>query len=154
MSVYFLDTSGLIKRFTRETGSSWILALFKPSNNNILFISRITPVEAIAGLAKQNRMGNLSSADLSKSVKRFKRSLESRYAFVEISETVAGRAMDLAEKYGLRGYDAVQLSSATQIEKKRKSLSLSSLVFVSADNILNNAAAAEGLQIENPNHYP
>lgn len=154
MSVYFLDSSGLIKRFTRESGTAWILNLFKPSNGNIIFISRITQVEAVAGLTKQNRIGSLSSANLSKSIKRLKRSLDNRYAFVEVSEKVAERAMNLAKNHGLRGYDAVQLSTAIQIEQKRKSASLSSIIFVSADNDLNNAAIAEGLQVENPNNYP
>ncbi len=154
MSVYFLDSSGLIKRFTRESGTVWILNLFKPSNGNIIFISRITQVEAVAGLTKQNRIGSLSSANLSKSIKRLKRSLDNRYAFVEVSEKVAERAMNLAKNHGLRGYDAVQLSTAIQIEQKRKSASLSSIIFVSADNDLNNAAIAEGLQVENPNNYP
>lgn len=57
MGVYFFDSSGLIKRFTVETGTSWVLNLFKPSNKNIIFISRITQVETVAGLAKQNRTG-------------------------------------------------------------------------------------------------
>lgn len=153
MEVYFLDSSGLIKRFAKETGTSWILNLFRNSNNTI-FISRITQVEAVAGLTKQSRIGSLSSANLSKSIKRLKRSLDNRYAFVEVSEKIAGNAMDLAKKYGLRGYDAVQLSSAIKIEQRRKAELLSSITFVSADSNLNSAASAEGLQVENPNNYP
>lgn len=96
----------------------------------------------------------MSSANLAKSIKRLKKSLENRYAFVEVSANIAERAMDLAEKYGLRGYDAVQLSSAIYIEQKRKSSLMSLITFVSADNDLNKAAFAEGLQVENPNDYP
>jgi predicted nucleic acid-binding protein len=54
----------------------------------------------------------------------------------------------------LRGYDAVQLATALETNRKRLSDGLSALVFVSADAELNNAAQAEGLEVENPNNYP
>jgi hypothetical protein len=60
----------------------------------------------------------------------------------------------LAEKYFLRGYDAVQLACALEIEKTRNSLGASSIIFVSADNALNQAAQSEGLTVDNPNNYP
>ena len=154
MDVFFLDSSGLVKRFTREKGTSQILNLLKPSNGHTIFIARITSVEVVAALTKQNRIGNLTVLELNKSIKRFKRSLQNRYAFVEISETLTNEAMILAEKYGLRGYDSVQLAAALKIQKRRLLLNLPPLTFVCADNNLNNAATAEGLSVENPNNYP
>ncbi|MGI8668725.1 MAG: type II toxin-antitoxin system VapC family toxin, partial [Aridibacter sp.] len=62
-------------------------------------------------------------------------------------------AMILADKYALRGYDAVQLAAAVEIETERKSLGASHLIFVSADNELNDAAKTEGLATENPSNY-
>ena len=62
--------------------------------------------------------------------------------------------MNLADKYELRGYDAVQLAAAVEIEKRIKLIGNSPLIFVSADNELNNAEIAEGLAVENPNNYP
>lgn len=154
MAAYFFDSSGLVKRFTREKGTAWILDLLKPSNRNSIFIARITPVEVIAALAKQNRIGNLALPELDKAIRRFKRSLQSRYAFVEISENLTNEAIDLAKIYGLRGYDAVQLASALKIYRRRNQMNLSPLTFVCADNSLNSAATAEGLTVENPNNYP
>jgi len=60
----------------------------------------------------------------------------------------------LAEKYFLRGYDAVQLATALRIEGERKVIGAASLVFVSADEDLNQAAQAEGLSVENPDNCP
>lgn len=149
MSVFYFDTSGLVKRFTREKGTAWVLNLLKPSNGNTIFIARITSVETVAALTRQNRIGNLTASELDKSIKRFKRSLQNRYAFVEINENLANQAMDLAEKYGLRGYDSVQLAATIKVEQRRSSLGLSSITFVCADDKLNDAAL-----IENPNNYP
>ena len=62
--------------------------------------------------------------------------------------------MHLAEKHGLRGYDAVQLASVLEIHRQHLAVGLPSPVLVSADAELNSAALAEGLQIENPNLHP
>jgi hypothetical protein len=59
----------------------------------------------------------------------------------------------LAKKYGLRGYDAIQLAAALQTQEMRARSSLSALLFLSADKELNTAAVNEGLRVENPNEY-
>lgn len=152
MSAYFFDSSGLIKRFAREKGTAWVLSLLKPSSGSVVFIARITSVEVAAGLAKQNRLGNISATQLDKAIRRFRRSLQNRFAFVEIRESLANEAMELAIKHGLRGYDAVQLAAVLQVHRKRNTFNLSPITFVSADDNLNAAAAAEGLRVENPNN--
>ena len=154
MDALFFDSSAVVKRFARESGTAWVLGLFKPSNENILFVARITSVEVVAALAKQGRIENLTQTEFDKSVRRFKRSLQNRFAFVEISESITNEAMDLAEKHELRGYDAVQLAAALKIHRRRIQLNLSTLIFVSADKDLNDAAIIEGLTVENPNNYP
>jgi hypothetical protein len=62
--------------------------------------------------------------------------------------------MALAETLGLRGYDAVQLAAGREINALCIASSLPPVIFVSADDELNAAAASEGLLIENPNDYP
>ena len=62
--------------------------------------------------------------------------------------------MNYADKYELRGYDAVQLAAAIEIENELKAVGAASLVFVSADEDLNEVARAEGLSVENPDNYP
>ena len=62
-------------------------------------------------------------------------------------------AMRLSEAHGLRGYDAVQLAVALELENRFKAQNLSSIIFVSADDNLNSAAQAEGLTVDNPNNH-
>lgn len=61
--------------------------------------------------------------------------------------------MLLADKYELRGYDAVQLASALEVNRLRIADGLSPIVFISADNNLNSAATTEGLTADNPNNH-
>ena len=63
------------------------------------------------------------------------------------------RAMQVAEKHALRGYDAVQLAAGLTLNDRCQTLGLS-VIFVCADGVLNAAAAAEGLHVENPNLHP
>lgn len=61
--------------------------------------------------------------------------------------------MTLAEMRVLRGYDAVQLAAALEVNAASLSLGMPTVTLVSADTELNAAAAAEGLPIENPNAH-
>ena len=59
--------------------------------------------------------------------------------------------MDLAEKYALRGYDAVQLAAALEVHNERLAFDLSAPTLISSDHALNDAAIAQGLTVDDPN---
>ena len=75
-------------------------------------------------------------------------------AFYDVSDLILNDAINLANKYELRGYDAVQLAAALRANMERVSLGLAPLTFVSADAELNTAASSEGLMVEDPNTFP
>lgn len=154
MSAYFFDTSGLVKRFSRETGTAWIINLLKPSGRNTIYIARISTVEVVSALTRRARGGSLTITQANKAIQRFERSLFGRYAIVEIRPAITNRAMLLAKIHGLRGYDAVQLAAALIANDERLSIGASALTLISADNALNAAASLEGLGIDNPNNHP
>jgi hypothetical protein len=60
----------------------------------------------------------------------------------------------VAETYGLRGYDAVQLAAALDVNTSYHAAGLPTITLISADAELNAAATSEGLTVENPNNYP
>jgi predicted nucleic acid-binding protein len=62
--------------------------------------------------------------------------------------------MRLAETHALRGYDALQLASALEVNAGLVGRSLPPLTFISADRELNNVASAEGLGVDDPNLHP
>ena len=154
MNAYFFDTSGLVKRFSRESGTAWTISLLKPSGGNTIYIARITVVEMVSALTRRARGGSLTMARANKAIQRFERSLFGRYAIVEIRPTLANRAMLLAKIHGLRGYDAVQLAAALTANDERLSIGATALTLISADAALNAAASLEGLAINNPDHHP
>lgn len=72
------------------------------------------------------------------------------YKIIEITEVLLHRAMALAEKRYLRGYDAVQLAAALEVAASYQAVGLPPVILISADSELNAAAIAEGLRVEDP----
>jgi len=151
---FFFDTSALVKRFSRETGTAWVIDLVRPASGHIIYLANITSVEVVSAITRRMRGGHLTMAAAKKALTRFHRSFLRRYVIVEISPPLISRATTLAETYALRGYDAVQLAAALTIHQERVTAGLPALTLISADNDLNGAAAAEGLVVDNPNNHP
>ena len=154
MADFFFDTSALVKRFSRETGTAWVIDLIRPQSGNNLYLANITSVEVVSAITRRMRGGHLTTAAAKKALTRFHRSFLRRYVIVEITPPLILRATTLAETYALRGYDAVQLAAALTIYDERVAAGLPTLTLVSADNDLNAAASAEGLAVDNPNNHP
>lgn len=154
MATYYLDTSAVVKRYTREQGTAWVQDIMARHRGHDLYTVRLTGPEAVAALTRKVRVGAVSAADAARSSRTFRRHWQRRLLVVEVTAVIADRAMDLANAHGLRGYDAVHLAAALAVEDVRRVAGLPTLTFVSADDNQRQAALAEGLLIENPNAYP
>jgi len=148
---YFFDSSALVKRYIAETGSVWVRSLCAPEANSIIYLSRITGAEVIAAIFRRQRMGDLLVEDARIVSRQFRKDFQQNYRVIEVTGEIVEQAMDLAETWALRGYDAVQLATALYLHRIRQELGLSPLIFVSADENLNAVAEAKGLRAENPN---
>jgi predicted nucleic acid-binding protein len=153
MAAFFCDSSAIVKRYVAETGSVWLSAITNPVGGNRVYIARITFVEVVSAITRREKGGHISTNDADNARLLFEQDYLSEFRKVEISENLTSEAANLAKKYALRGYDAVQLAAVLETEKERLALGLSSLTLLSADTNLNNAAIAEGLLVDNPNNH-
>lgn len=64
MTIYFVDSSALVKRYVAEKGSAWFHSLSTLPSDTTLVVSRITWVEVSSSLARLAREGKLTSDDL------------------------------------------------------------------------------------------
>jgi predicted nucleic acid-binding protein len=149
VAVYFLDTSTLVKRYVRETGTAWVQALAAPAAGHSLFLVRITLAELVAAVTRRERGGQLSAPSAATALADFQYDFDHQYVIVEVSPALVARAATLARTHALRGYDAVQLAAALEVHAQAPSLTL-----LSADAGLNAAAATEGILVDNPNTHP
>lgn len=152
MNAYFFDSSGLVKRYIVETGSKWVIGQLKPSANNLIFIAPITGVEVVSAIARRRKGLTITQTNAQKAIFRFQRDFRRRFVKNNLTPHLIEDAMRLADKYELRGYDAVQLAAAVEFNRLRRNNGLSPIIFISADNNLNLAAQAEGLKVDNPNN--
>ncbi len=79
--------------------------------------------------------------------------LGSCHSVIEVLAATVAHAMDLAERHGLRGYDAVQLAAALELNARCLAAGAAPPLVITADVELNQAAAAEGLAVDDPNAH-
>ena len=153
MAVYYLDTSALVKRYAQERGTAWVLGLTEVMAEHDLYTVRVTGPEMIAALFRKARAGEIPPDEASRLAENFRADWRGQYQIVEVTAHLADKAMELAEKHGLRGYDAVHLACAVALQEVREGMALPSLIFVSADAQQREAAAVEGFPVEDPNEH-
>ena len=131
-----------------------VIAAADVNSRNDIMVSLLARVEVPAAIFKRQREGSITIADAALAVADFVSDFSTQYQPIGVTIQLAEQAASLAERHGLRGYDAVQLSTALEANEVRNSLGLTKLIFVSADEALNKAARSEALQTDNPNHHP
>lgn len=152
MSVYFFDSSALVKRYVQENGSEWVrqaTALQK----HVILVSRITYVEVLSAFARLQREGKIDSTAISTTRDLFEYDWTNQYQIIEFDQGLADIAGRLVQTYPLRAYDSIQLASALTVHSFFSKIDPKLLVFVSADDRLLAVAATEKIVAENPNNY-
>jgi predicted nucleic acid-binding protein len=152
VACFFLDSSALVKRYVAEIGSAWVRGLTARGTGHDLFLARITGVEVLSALVRH--VPPLPPTDLAYALAAFRHDLQNRFRLVAASQQVLNRAMRLALRHRLRGYDAVQLAAALEASRRASALGLPVPTVVSADANLNAAAGSEGFVVDNPNLHP
>ena len=153
MADYFVDSSAVVKRYINEPGSVFVDGLVNLEQENNVFLAQITRVEVAAAFARRRKGKTLADKDAVSALEFFFTDLADIYLTIEIKADLVIAATDLATKHALRGYDAVQLAAALAANRDLTEGGRDALTFVSADGDLNLAAVAEGLDVENPDHY-
>ncbi|MDI6751429.1 MAG: type II toxin-antitoxin system VapC family toxin [bacterium] len=151
MNIYYLDSSAVVKRYVEEIGSKWVKLIADPSKENLINIAQIGMVEVAAAFSRKNREGMISEFERDEVLGIFFKDCEDQYQIIEIDDRIIKSAIDLTCTRPLRGYDAIQLATASVINEAMIKKNLSPLIFLSADDNLIEAAKEEGLLTDNPN---
>ena len=140
----FADTSALIKLYVSEPGSRAMRELAADT----VAVSALAWPEAMATFGRRLREG-LDDAPRHRARVRQLEQDWPTYLRVALSEPVLKRVADLCAWHPLRAGDAIQLASALLLKDAGVPVS-----FASGDLRLNQAAAAEGLEVLSPLHDP
>ena len=117
---------------------------------NYVNIATITTVELTAAVSRKVRGGHLAQADADHIFRWFESHCVNEYSVVPLEDNDLDRACALAAGYGLRAYDAVQLSVCLALQQLRIEHEGPPITLVSSDKELNDAGTQEGLIVVNP----
>jgi uncharacterized protein len=151
---FSVDSSAAAKLYVAESGSVWMSRLIDPDGGHQFYVNRTTPVEIAAVLFRRAKAGQLQREEVRDALRKMRDDIASTYQVVEVSPELMNLALDKAQKFGLRGYECIQLAASMLTQRYRLAVGLTALTLVSADGELNLAARAEGFAGENPNDYP
>jgi predicted nucleic acid-binding protein len=63
MSVLFLDSSAITKKYVKEIGTAWVVNIFRPKSPDRVYVAEIALVEVISALTRRHR-GKFQSTSL------------------------------------------------------------------------------------------
>jgi uncharacterized protein len=108
--IIYLDTSALVKAYIHEMGTGEVKDLLRSAT--VTGTSLIGKVEMAAAMARAWRMKYIDKGDGELAWQKFQSEWPALFKLA-VSETTVDRAASFAWYYGLRGYDAVHLASAS-----------------------------------------
>jgi len=112
--ILYVDTSALVKLYIDEPGRAAVMRALDSSA--AVATVRIAYAEARAAFARKRREGGLDAKGLRQVVQHLDEEW-AEFNVVDVSEPLVRRAGNLAERHGLRGYDAVHLAAALELTR-------------------------------------
>src|SRR3990172_5061302 len=111
MSVSYLDTSALVKRYVDETGSIWLRAQIDPALQPILIVSHLLVAEMTSAFSRRAREGKLSPEEYARLQAAFRGDCSAEYRLVPLNVSAIDLAAGLLERHPLRTLDAPHLAT-------------------------------------------
>jgi uncharacterized protein len=136
--ILYADSSGLVKRYVLEQYSTEVNDLIAQADETIT--APISRVECVAAIYRHVREGRLDAAGAAMAVAEMNADWPDLREVV-MDDSLIQDACDLAARYPLKGYDAVQLAAAVRAQ----SLAGEPITVLVIDRQLGTACRAEGL---------
>ena len=141
--VVYCDTCCLVKFYVSEQHSDWVRTTL--NNKKHLVTCRVAKAEIWSAITRRLNQKSVSPEQYQDWVNI----IENDWNSLNIMDFDDDNAAMLARQHGLRGFDAIHLSSAILVQKSIKY----KVDFCSFDKKLLQAAEKEGLQIAVPNDF-
>jgi predicted nucleic acid-binding protein len=133
--IAYFDTSAIVPLIIEEATSETCRRLWNEATR-VASVRLLYP-ETRAALARAERMGRLTSRQLASAVDDLE-AVIAELDVIEVSSDIAHAGGELAQRFGLRGYDAVHLAAGLAMNDDE-------VVFVTGDHDLAAAARAAGM---------
>jgi len=152
MTIYYADSSALLKKYVNETGSVWTRqALAAPA---VVITAQLALIEIASALNRRVREGTVTAHDYARLASDFRDDCRDRFQIITLDQVLVNLSWAVLERHALRAYDAIHLASALVMDRQWVEAGLPAPIFLAADDRLLKAAQAEGLVVDNPNLHP
>jgi len=137
--ILYLDTSALLKKYFRETGSDEVITRWKDATG--IVTSSVAYAEALASIHRKKRDLKFNNDIFKKIIHLFRRDWNSLIR-VDVTDELNDWIDKMVSHYPLRGFDAIHLASALIVHDRLPE----KFLFACYDNNLLQAAQSAGLQ--------
>ena len=137
--ILYLDTSALVKKYFKEEGSSEVISVWKGSTG--IVTSAVAYAELTAAVYRKASETTIKKTLLKSVLNTFQADWLS-FIIVEVDNRLNETIHKVISNYGLRGFDAIHLSSAITI----KTAIRDNFLFACFDERLRRAAQSEGIE--------
>ncbi len=107
--ILYLDTSALIKKYFKETGSDEIISKWQTATG--IVTSSVAYAESLASIYRKKRETKFGNDKLQNILAAFRRDWNS-FIRVEVTDDLKEWIDKTVSRYPLRGFDAIHLASA------------------------------------------
>ncbi len=146
MSVYYLDTSALVKLYVREPGTEQMLRLADPAGGHALALLGLTRVEFRSAVRQRERAGDVAHDIADNLIDSMDEHLANFFLVQPLTDLVIEEAAALLDRHALKAYDAVQLAGCIMLRARLGRHA----TFVCSDRQLVRAAEDEGMIVLDP----
>jgi predicted nucleic acid-binding protein len=137
--ILYLDTSALLKKYFKESGSAEVISEWKKAD--AIATSMVAYAETMAAVLRKKAETEVAPSLFKKILRDFGKDWES-FLLVEVTSGLNEKIDKLVETYQLRGFDAIHLASALTIHQTNPG----DFIFACYDHKLLQAAQLCGLQ--------
>jgi predicted nucleic acid-binding protein len=149
MSIFYADSSVLVKRHVREVGSQWFKELVAEPSTYIV-TAEFTVAEVYSALNRRRRERSIGQRLYADATNRFMQLCRSEYELLPLSEQMIQVACNLLERHAIRAFDALHLATAVHVNAQLHTAGKGESTLLTADTRLLTAASIEGLQTHGP----
>jgi predicted nucleic acid-binding protein len=146
LTLYFLDTSALVKLYVQEPGTDRLLPLVTDRPGNRFAVLAVAAVEMRSAIRRRERAGDIDTGLATDILQSVQSHMETRFMRQVINDSVIDTALEMIDRYALRAYDAIQLAGCLVL----CAVTTEAFTFVCSDHRLLEAAQSEQLRTLDP----
>lgn len=149
MTIFYLDTSALVKRYKTEEGTDIIDYLYDnlPKGHS-LATSFLTVLEFASAIRRLLKGKRISQDEFETVMSTFSQELEP-FLIRPLEDKIVAEALNKVIRHALKSADSIQLSTALELREMMKEAG-ENVVFICDDVELLNAGRGENLEVISP----